>query len=433
MARTSIEIDILDLLSSLTDKSLVVADTAASKNDTICLNPLAPMRWRSSSQRANDEQLARRHAEYFRDRRKRPTNALAHGSTLRRGWPALSRNSTTIAPLLEWALSQGHDVALGGAIAGALGRLWSRGGLAVEGRYWIEPALERISVAVNPHVAATLWLALAFLLPGKRKCEAAERAVRLYESAGDAHGAARALVHLALGLYQTGLLEEASETNARALAALREYGDKGGIAGCLSEQGLIAFARGAKAEARDLCAQALGLYKALGHEIDAANLLTILADLEFSEEHAEQALRLVNEAIEIDSRRGVDALGLAIDHTNSAAYRLALGDLDGGRASAREGLRFARLCQATECMAVALQYLALHMALEGRPQAAARLLGYVNAQFKELRLEREPTEKWGYETLMTTLGDCLSEAEIEKLGAEGTTWTEDQAVQEALN
>jgi hypothetical protein len=65
-------------------------------------------------------------------------------------------------------------------------------------------------------------------------------------------------------------------------------------------------------------------------------------------------------------------------------------------------------------------------------QALVQLLGYVDAQYKEAGYERESTEKWGYEKLMAALREPLSEAEIEKLAAEGAAWSEDQAVEEAL-
>ncbi len=63
---------------------------------------------------------------------------------------------------------------------------------------------------------------------------------------------------------------------------------------------------------------------------------------------------------------------------------------------------------------------------------AARLIGYVDVQLQRSGYEREPTEKWGHEKLMAALRDQLSEAEIEKLAAEGAAWSEDQAVEEAL-
>lgn len=64
--------------------------------------------------------------------------------------------------------------------------------------------------------------------------------------------------------------------------------------------------------------------------------------------------------------------------------------------------------------------------------AGARLVGYVNAQLTVLGMQREPTEQWGYDRLMTALHEQLSDADIEKLAAEGAAWSEDQAVEEAL-
>ena len=61
--------------------------------------------------------------------------------------------------------------------------------------------------------------------------------------------------------------------------------------------------------------------------------------------------------------------------------------------------------------------------------AARDLLGYVDAQFKDLEIQRETTEQWGYEKLGVM---TLREDEIAKLAAEGAAWSEDQAVDEAL-
>ena len=83
-------------------------------------------------------------------------------------------------------------------------------------------------------------------------------------------------------------------------------------------------------------------------------------------------------------------------------------------------------------IAIALQHSALLLALRGDVNDAARLIGYVNLQFKELVNEREDTEKWGYEKLMAALHEKLSEVEIEKLAAEGAAWLEDRAVDEAF-
>jgi len=425
------EIDVLDVLSSLTDKSLVVADTGGEQARYHLLESTRAYALEKLTTAGERERLARRHCEYFRDKAQEADKRYGTGSTL--AWHADSElELDNYRAALEWGLSQGNDAVTGAAIAGALEQLWYRGGLVVEGRYWIEPALKRVSAAEDPQIAARLWLALATLHSAKRAYEAAERAVSLYESAGDGRGAARALGRLAFGLYQMGRLDEASENSMRALTAARQYGDEEAVARNLGVRGGIANNRGAFAEGRDLYAQSLAAYKALGDELGAAIVLGNLAELEFADGHPEQALRSVSEALEMDPRRGVDALNMSVYRNNSAAYRTALGDIDGALALARDGLTFARQAQDALNVAIALQHLALLMALLGQEQSAARFLGYADVQLKELGATRETTERWGYEKLMTTLREHLSDAEIRKLAAEGATWSEDQAVEEAL-
>jgi hypothetical protein len=117
---------------------------------------------------------------------------------------------------------------------------------------------------------------------------------------------------------------------------------------------------------------------------------------------------------------------------NVSAYRIAAGDLNGAREAACDGLRWARQAQDAFVIATALQHLALLLALRGEVNDAARLIGYVNVQYKELGMERETTERWGYDKLMAALHEQLSDAQIEKLAAEGAAWSEDHAVEEAL-
>lgn len=83
-------------------------------------------------------------------------------------------------------------------------------------------------------------------------------------------------------------------------------------------------------------------------------------------------------------------------------------------------------------MANGLQHLALISGLRGERSRAARLLGYVDAQNKALGLERQWTEKWGYEKLMVALREKLRDAQIATLAAEGAAWSEDQAVEVAM-
>jgi predicted ATPase/class 3 adenylate cyclase len=424
------EIEILDLLSSLTDKSLVVADTTGEQERYHLLESTRAYALEKLTTAGAREQLARRHAEYFRDQAQAADERYGTGSTAT--WLAsIELELDNYRAVLEWALKDGHDPALGGAVAGALGMLWLYGGLTVEGRYWIGLAQAGLDESAHPQVAARLWWALGGLSSGKRMHDCAQRALALFESVGDEKGQASALTGLAFSLFQMGRHQEAGDVNARALAAMRTLGNKPGVANCLNVQAAIQRARGDVAATRESFAQALAAYKALGDEDGTAVVLGNLADLEFGDGQVEQAVRLASEVLEIQSR-GKNATSLAIGYLNIAAYRIGLGDVDGAREAAREGLRLARQVQRTMSVAIASQHIALLLTLRGEVHDAARLIGYVNAQYKELGQERQTTEQWGYEKLMAALRETLSEAEIEKLAAEGAAWSEDQAVEQAL-
>jgi predicted ATPase len=421
------EIKILDLLGSLTDKSLVVADTSGEHERYRLLESTAAYALEKLSASGEREALARRHAEYFRDHVLAADKRYSAGSIF--AWVAgveleLDNDRTALA----WALTQNNDAILGGAIAGALEALWIHAGLAVEGRYWIGLALEQGSDDEQPRIAARLWSALSALSSGKRKHDAAQRAMELYASSSDARGTARAQSRLAWALLQMGRSDEAQAVNEKALATARACGDAWTVAGCLNQQANLASDRGDVGAGRELFAQALAAYKALGNESGVAAVLGNLAELEFADGHPDQALRAATEALEIRVRK--DATFST--YTNIAAYRIALGDLTGARDSAREGLRGAQRARSELHIAGALQHLALLAALGGDAGRGVQLLGYVDARYAELGTQREPTEQWGYDKLTAALRETLSADEIAQLAADGAAWSEDQAVAEAL-
>lgn len=63
---------------------------------------------------------------------------------------------------------------------------------------------------------------------------------------------------------------------------------------------------------------------------------------------------------------------------------------------------------------------------------AARILGCVDARRDELEASREYTEQQEYDAVIPALRDTLGERELSKLMTEGGSWTEDQAVAEAM-
>jgi predicted ATPase len=423
------ELDVLDLVGSLTDKSLVVADTTGDHERYRLLESTAAYALEKLSASGERDALSRRHAEYFRDQAEAANERYGTGSTF--AWLAgVELELDNYRAALAWALTQGNDAVLGGAIAGALSRLWTDAGLGVEGRYWIGLALERVSEAEQPRIAARLWFALNGLSSGHRRHEAAARAMQLYASVGDARGSAGAQHSLAFALLQMGRLDEAEATIEQALVAARACGDAWIVASCFNQQAVLTVRNDVDA-ARELFDQAVAANKALQNELATATVLGNVAELEFGDGHPEQALRAASEALEI-RLRGKNAGYIASGHANIAAYRIALEDFAGARDSAREGLRVARQARIELDIAITLQHLALLAALAGDARRGAQLLGQVDAQYAALGLQREPTERWGYDKLIATLRENLSEDEIAQLSTEGAAWSEDRAVEEAL-
>ncbi|HZV77524.1 MAG TPA: adenylate/guanylate cyclase domain-containing protein [Candidatus Babeliales bacterium] len=424
------EIDILDLLSSLTDKSLVVADTSGEHERYRLLESTAAYALEKLSAAGEHERMARRHAEYFLDQARAADERLGMGSMI--AWVAESElELDNDRSALEWALTRGNDAVLGGAIAGALGSLWRNAGLTVEGRYWIGLALERVSEAEHSEIAARLWLALSGLSSGQRMHDTAQRAMRRYATVGDARWTGRAQRIQAFALAQMGRLDEAKTAIEEALVTARACGDAFNLANCLDTQAAIAVSDGDVRAARELFTQALAAYKALGNESGTAVVLGNTAELEFAEKHPELALQAASEALEI-LVRGKNAAHIAYAHTNCTAYRIAIGDLSAARDSAREALRVARQVQSDVIIAGAMLHLALLAVLGGDAQRCGRLLGYAEAQFTALGVQRGGPEQWGYDKLMAPLRETLSADEIARLAAEGAAWSEDQAVAEAL-
>jgi predicted ATPase/DNA-binding CsgD family transcriptional regulator len=424
------ESDVQDLLVALADKSLVVIQTAAKHERYRLLESTRAYALDKLASKGQLGGLARRRSEYFHGQARAADENYGMGSTTE--WLADEElDLENYRATLTWALTDGNDVALGASLAGSLERLWALEGQSVEARSWLDAAFERIDEAEHPAIAARLWRAKARFVQGQPMRDCAERALVLYESIGDSRGAAHALRSLAYSLLQMGRLDEANKVIAKAITSFRDHGDKVGVASCLGLQGVTAYNSGDFASGREFYVQALMACRELGDDLAVANVLGNLGELEFADGRAEQALWSVCESLKITSL-GKLTTDLAIDHNNSSAYRIALGRLDEARDSARAALGWAQPEHNEWNIAVSLQHLALLAALRGEVRCATQLLGYVNAQYKKLALERELTEKWGYEKLMIALREQLTENQIHELEAAGADWSEDRAVEEAL-
>lgn len=424
------EPDILDLLSSLTDKSLVVADTGGTRERYRLLESTRAYALEKLAAAGEHERLARRHGEYFRDQAQAADVRFGIGSTT--AWlGTMELELDNYRATLGWALGQRNDVLLGATLVGALGDLWLHGGLNAEGRRWVQTAFGALGENVPDDVAAELWFTLYTVSDGRRAHDAAQRAFDLYERVGDQRGIVRALHSLGVSLYQMGNLEASEEALRRSIFLAGKVGDRRGSAHSTNALAYVLGQRGDVDGARYHYKEALAAHTALGDDGGRAVALRNLAEFEFAQGDVSGAVTDGSEALAIELR-GKNISHQTWCYANLAAYHVALDQLEGARSNARQALLLAQQMQRELLIAIAIQHLALIGALTDDTHRAARLLGYANKGYREEGGEREPTEKWSYVKLMQRLHEQLKKDELEALIDEGTKMSQEEAIDEAL-
>ncbi|MCW5612093.1 MAG: winged helix-turn-helix domain-containing protein [Rubrivivax sp.] len=286
-----------------------------------------------------------------------------------------------------WALQ--HDAVLAVAMARPLGTALTSRRLAEMTRLYdaTEPLLPQVAdEAVRLH-----WLlgaaAILSLREPARGLRMAQQAAALARACGDAPALARALCLVAtsrdpaaVALQDDALAEALALERTDWPAVVRQH-----VAGAES---IRAYHRGDLARCREATRRQLLLAEAAGTSTHADAARTNLADLELAAGRPAEAVRLGRQLVE--RWRGTrNARSLATAQLNLANALLALDDTAAARALAAEAWPGAALWRLQPYWALVLALLA---ALEGRPRAAAALLGYADRHFQQRGEQPEPNE-----------------------------------------
>jgi predicted ATPase/class 3 adenylate cyclase len=434
------ELAILDLLSSLVDKSLVQAESAGSGMRYRLLESTRQYAREKLRESGEETMAARAHAEAFvtlTEQLDRDLETTPDHIWFARVEPELEN----LRAAFTWALSEHGDALLVQQLAGAprFGWLYFA---AAEARRCVRVALATVGAATPVAVVAKLYLAEAEIDAGLMQFNAsyaaAEQALARYRNLGDPLGIAHAQRIAGGALAVLGRVAEGELLLTEALAAARALGARRlaaivreGLASIRSRSNDVAGARAGYAEV-------LAIYQSLGDELTTANVAANLADAEFLAGNALTALKLAGEALGVD-RRLNNTRGVANHLYNMAAYLVALNRYDEARTLAREAVALARDLQVHVLFTLSLQHLAAVAALQidqergrGDRVRAARLLGYVDTRLTALEALREHAEQQECDKMLAALRNALEEGELAKLMDEGRDWSEDQAVAEAM-
>jgi predicted ATPase/transcriptional regulator with XRE-family HTH domain len=422
--------DVFDLVSSLVEKSLVVAETPEFPRYRF-LESTRGFALEQVAQSNEHDALTRRHAEWAAVLGDRAFEIGCTGS-MSAFFAEFAPEGENARLAIEWSLA--HDeVALCARILSGFSRIYQRLAGYAELGSLLNGILTRLdATGAQTALVARLCCALSTAAVGERSIAPAQRAVDLGERCNETAITIRGLSVLSFGLAQTGRTREAQAHIDRSLRLLGEsaLGDSGLQAHVLRIQGIVAFYGGRFDDARQSFARALSLATKLGDDIRACSIRMDMAELEFHIGDAARALELVS-AVEFEEHDSLTDSVVTRALVNAAAYRIVLGDIAAARLAAREALCLARGAHQDRATS-AIAHLATIAALNAGSRRGAVLRGYVDSWYRSQNHVRHPAEQRTYQILVAALHEQLSDDEVEALSAAGAEFSEDAAVAEAL-
>ncbi|HTV93353.1 MAG TPA: helix-turn-helix domain-containing protein [Verrucomicrobiae bacterium] len=429
------ESSMLDLLGSLVDKSLLQFDSRSGASRYRLLEPTRQYAREKQRQQGEGDRAARAHAlamlalvdrfaswAFISDARWKAQVQFEHEN-----WLAA----------LQWAFGAGGDVLIGQRLAGEFINVLYAIESSAEDMRWVRRAIDSCDESTPPSVRAKLEVAqvicslpLGRLLTAQTTA-AAERALRLFEAAGDPLGGAVAQTFIGEGLIYKQSIAEGESLLRTALATAQAGGAQRLVAYITRTLSIARALAGDLDAARALMRVVLEMYEAAGCARQQAMLRVSLAEYEFRAGNAQTALDAT--VATIDSTREYKLLYyLTLTLNNAAAYAIALSRFEEGRGYAREALLLASGAGFSLQFAWASQHLAAIAALwRLDPERAARLLGFTDALFSELETSRRYTEQQEYDKILTLLSREIGRA-LDDLLREGAEWSAEHALEELL-
>jgi predicted ATPase/class 3 adenylate cyclase len=420
--------ELLDALSALQAKSLVVADRTGENARYRLLESTRAFALEKLAESDEREAIARKHATYV-------AASLVELSVLweamdERAWQdAVAIELDNVRAALAWAIGESRDAELGMRVLVALHQPL-RVMVQDEAMRWYAPARELARAHPDRALAAMILLRHASLYangatPMAARIALASKALAAGEESGEQFVIARTRQHLAILLRDAGRLEEARAMLDRAWEIASDCGNRAHLASLAGDRAVIEFEYGANARARELIDECVRLAPA--GSVVWASALALRADIDFIEggvAAARSAARIARVAFaeqRVPFRQ-------AVVRCNEAAYALAVDEIVEARVSLEHALDALERYGNATWLTIALEHTALYAALRGDVEDAAFLMSFTDARFAALGKNREPVEASGYRRARALVSAAYPEAVFQSMRARGATTTDDQAV-----
>jgi predicted ATPase/DNA-binding CsgD family transcriptional regulator len=437
--------EVLDLLSGLVEKSLVIARGTDEVDVRYrLLEPIRQYALEKLEQSGVVDDVNRTHAEYFLALAEEAETDLI-GPREAEWLERLGLELDNLRAALTWA-SERREAELGLRLAGALTWFWFLEGHSGEGRGWLEGAL--VQGGNTPAaVRAKALGAVSHLARAQGDFDwargKAEEAVKLGEEMGEEGLRASLFVWgSSAALAQRILLSDVSDReedlervmkrSEKLLALGRQAEDSLGIAWSLFT---LAFASSDLEDferAEKFHAEGLNLSRELGSAYMCFAFLSDWGYTSLIQGDYERATELTQEAMELARGRGLmGAASNAIDTLGWAA--LLSGVMERAKARFVESLKLSRRVGNRECISTSLEGLACVAGAAGEPEKAGRLFGAGRTLLEATGSTLTPRDRAMREPYQASVRSRLGDAGWEEALARGRAMEPDEAIAYALS
>ena len=463
------EIDVLDGITSLVEKSLVQQAEAADDEPRFgMLQTVRAFGLEQLETSGENEQTRDAHARYFarelaqelpelygpeqgewldrceadhadlRDAlhwllaRREIDDALPFVDALWRFWLLrgyFSEGSDALAQVLAAATTAGPPtrprLLIGaGALAGAMGDYERASALLEEALSLAEAGDDDLTIARAHSAIAAIALDLGDFT---RAAHHHEAAVPLYQRAGFPTGTAQALIGLGtLAAYQqqderaVGLFNEAT-------ALFRSLGDDWGVAAAKANLGQLAFAHGDLPGASAHSEEALDIFRRLGDPANTAMLSANLGEVALHQGHLERAATLASDGLTLAREVG-DKRALAIGLVILAEVEAARGNATQASDLLREALLLDHEIDDKEGIARGLEVFAALAMASGQPGEAVRALAAADALREAIGAPLHPVYQSARDRILREARGKLAPAAFAQAWASGHSPTAEEAI-----
>jgi len=427
------ESDVLDLLQSLVEKSLVILDQSEETARYSVLETIRDYACEKLEQGGDLAPTAALHCGHYFAMTKTASKGLRSAEQADWVW-RVETELDNVRAAVALALSGGVDPVIAVKIAVAMQGFWILRGYSTEGRKLVAaslaiPAIRESDLAQGHalYVGAALAVCQSDYDEARQMLE---NCLVLRRRLSNELDIAATLSTLSMARLPLGDVEGARTAEEEALRIFRQGGHREGEAIGLLHLGQIEQHAGSREQALKYLHECLALARAIKHQELEGDCELLLGEISFDADDLPNAGRHVKRSLTICREAG-DKRGEARATWWLGKAELREGDIDGARRSLTAALSAFRAFEMREDLVSGLGDWSALAAAEGRLQLAAQLAAAVDCASERLALTRPPRNARCWVAHVDSLRAAMTPEEFETAWSQGKTWDIDEALRRA--